>query len=217
MEKSTLRDWAEIASGSRLQPEAYTQYVFPGISFNCNGNVTTVTVAAKRFAATSSSEHPAVGIYRKTSPTSYSRKAFIVTLKEQQISDSRFEIALDPPIAFQTGDVLGIYQPPNSSLQIDIRRVNSSGREYRYANPMEHVPGGLLQATSRFSGNDLLPLVNAEIISGKRPIRKCHTVKPCLLMSYYRKSPQISPPFLSSSSRFKRGVGLFAGTCANTP
>ena len=33
----------------------------------------------------------------------------------------------------------------------------------------------------------------------------------------YRNSPTIRPPFLSSSSRFKRGVGVYLGTCANTP
>ena len=44
-----------------------------------------------------------------------------------------------------------------------------------------------------------------------------HWAEVDFLKPVYRKSPQISPPFLSSSSRFKRGVGLFAETCANTP
>ena len=33
----------------------------------------------------------------------------------------------------------------------------------------------------------------------------------------YRNSPTICPPFLSSSSSFKRRVGVYPGTCANTP
>ena len=44
----------------------------------------------------------------------------------------------------------------------------------------------------------------------------CVCVFHCFYIGVYRNSPTIRPPFLSSSSRFKRGVGVYPGTCANT-
>ena len=90
--------------------------VIPGMSFNCSGTLTSLLlgVDVRTFAAGTRDQYPEVQIWR------YSARLRWYTRQERQqirlaagnfSTDGVLKYNLDPPIPFESGYVLGVYQP----------------------------------------------------------------------------------------------------------
>ena len=104
--------------------------LIPDWSFTCNGSITSVLLGVD--IQRGKSDKPQVQIWRKTSPASSqfnkvdSRE---ITLDVGNFTPSGvFQYRLTPPMKFQSGDVLGIYQPSkqDSSVRLYYNRNDDS-------------------------------------------------------------------------------------------
>ena len=105
------------------------QYLYPDITFTCNGSITSwsVLVHVGLFAGSNGFLYPNLQLWRKESDGVYT-KVGNTTLSGSFPSD--YDIyQLDSPLEFQAGDIFGIFQPPTDQSQFILvthRRVGNS-------------------------------------------------------------------------------------------
>ena len=91
------------------------QRIFPDIRFNCNGSVIKWTVGAKSEGGSSSPSE--IQIWRQTEMNSYIKIAHTVltALYRSSTTSNVYEYTPIPPLEFQAGDILGVYQRDDSN------------------------------------------------------------------------------------------------------
>ena len=100
-----------------VQSRKREQRLFPDIIFTCNGFITKWIVGG---------EHQSRDVYVHSELSVWRRIAFYTFIKISYSAltqgDMRYcnvyEYILDPPLEFQEGDVLGIFQPNNSNFRV---------------------------------------------------------------------------------------------------
>ena len=85
------------------------QRLFPNITFTCIGSITKWIVGVKIKNAGDSL--PELQIWRNTGEISYTKANFSLLPSTSTNSNNVAEYTPNPPLEFQEGDILGVYQP----------------------------------------------------------------------------------------------------------
>ena len=149
-----------------VRAHGWQQRIIPGIRFTCTGTLTKWIIGAKR-TLTQATNHPQLQIWRRIQGSSitYSRTTFSVITALNATSDLNvYEYIPNPPLEFQTNDVLGLYQPHISNTQTVVY--------YQWRGGPQNFLVGTLPLSRRLVtvtvDNDL-PLVTVEV-NGKLTI-----------------------------------------------
>ena len=168
LDEATLLLKASILSDntSDLAYREATQRIVPGIVFLCSGAVLNFTVAALKYQVSlTRMVYPELQIWRQVDDVEWvkveaaGREAAIVTTEHLNV----YSYVPVPPLPFQPGDILGLYQPYSlaSVLQFYLE-ANTGPENYYYrdqAAPFDRfrTNGVLVHTESR------LPLVSVDI------------------------------------------------------
>ena len=138
------------------------QRVFPDIHFTCNGSITKWIVGAGTGAGTSSSLSSEIQIWRRRSGAdSYTKVASTQLTTQSSINNSNvYEYVPSPPLGFQEGDILGVYQNENSSV-VPYYQESTGPQNLRHPDHLMSAPSTLVNPTTA-SAYDY-PLVTVEI------------------------------------------------------
>ena len=160
-----------LQSGSLTVPYEQ-QRVIPGISFNCSGVITSWTIGAEwRTDGRDRDFFPHLQIWRSASCANNAFvlvgdvELFVAGGEERPRDDYVFSGNPDPPLEFEAGDILGIFQPRNSRSRVGVYYDTSAGTTNYYIDTRNAnqppVPG--IITTSADGTEDSLPLVTIEI------------------------------------------------------
>ena len=123
MQLDLLKERAEkitsgnVVSGNKLDHELR---VVPGLNFTCSGNITSLMVGADiRAIGVNRVDYPEIQIWRGTQSFLgfiYARQSRTNIALTEGISSPNgvLQYSLTTPIPFQSGDILGVYQPPEN-------------------------------------------------------------------------------------------------------
>ena len=138
------------------------QRVFPEINFTCNGSLTKWIVGG--------TVHTNVGaevqIWRKNagSENDYTKVGFSVLSATDTDNDNVFEYMPVPPLEFQEGDILGVYQRRGNNRLALYYQITTGPANYRNPDNIDTIP----PAPATLNGAVLVaqydyPLVTVEI------------------------------------------------------
>ena len=97
--------------------------MIPGINFACNGSITGWTIGANWQTGGSRDSYPYLLIWRSAGGDRYTledRTELFVSDDGRRNGFYTFNGTTDPPVQFQAGDVLGIFQPPENKSIIGL-------------------------------------------------------------------------------------------------
>ena len=95
------------------------QRLFPEMAFTCSGNITQWTyVGGERTVEAEKIYHPMLQIWRQVDKTAYvnSQSTSLFISYESRDRANIHIVNANPPLRVEEGDILGIYQPPESSV-----------------------------------------------------------------------------------------------------
>ena len=150
------------------------QFLFPGLRFECSGNVTKWVVGGE-FGSLQSTRDPALGIYRDRPGGGgfADRVGGTVFVQPNDIDSNIYEFTPDPPLPFRANDCLGIYLPPEMNLRARPQSIGlditdgPASQSYIVSNPPAEGLATFDVASDPTEENDFLPLVAVEIESGE--------------------------------------------------
>ena len=143
------------------------QRIIPSLRFDCDGAITKWIVRASWRSDAQS--FPELQLWRNSSRNGVYTKVGNTTLIIAESNASRlYEFAVEPSLPFQTGDILGIFQPSNSRSRLRILHRTGSGNPRNYVlRPPGSVTEPPLETFSTGSSGiiqqTVLPLVTMEI------------------------------------------------------
>ena len=169
LSRSALRKRALNINLNMVKKISNKQYLFPDITFTCNGFITKWIVGGN--TDSSESLQPELQIWRNTVGTSYTKTNFSVIPFSTSTAVNIVEYIPDPPLEFQEGDILGVYQPKHSDSALVVYSQDRDGPA-NYANGQNLSTVNL---TGSPNGYDY-PLVTVEFSAGKLlvPINKIY-------------------------------------------
>lgn len=135
--------------------------LFPSMNFTCNGRLTGLLLAADiRWRTVSRDRYPEIQIWRNVGSDCYLRQASQeIRLNPGVFSpDGMLQYNLSPPMLFQSGDVLGVYHPPEheSALRLYYTNSNNAPDSYRLITSFVSTTTVLLRNLFRRSNQLLL-------------------------------------------------------------
>ena len=157
-----------LQSGSLTVPYDQ-QRIIPGISFNCSGAITAWTIGAEWRTGGSHDFFPHLQIWRSTSCAT---NTFVLVgdvelfvAGERQRGNYVFSGTPDPPLEFEAGDILGIFQPRESRSRVRVYYDTSAGPTNYYIDTdnAEQPSMAGFTTTSADDTENSLPLVTIEI------------------------------------------------------
>ena len=115
----------EVVEGlTDLHLHSARQVLIPDMNFNCTGSITKWI-----FSAQWEGNSPAfteLQVWRKVNGTgNVYTTVGATTIQANQSSSEMYEYPVDPPLAFQEGDILGYFQPRREISQLDLYLQNS--------------------------------------------------------------------------------------------
>ena len=113
---------------TKLETRHERQVVIPGINFACSGSITSVVIGAKW---ENDEAYTELQIWRSNSAGVYVKINGANIIADRENTSRVYEITLDPPLAFQDGDILGYFQPDKDRSQLDLY-LEKSGRIMTY-------------------------------------------------------------------------------------
>ena len=136
------------------------QRLFPNITFTCNGSITKWIVGAE--PSNNGQLKPELQIWRRISLDTYTKISFSFLTPNVTSYPNVHEYIPNPPLEFQEGDILGVYQPTTAEelrvyYQEDTGPVNY--RDFDSTAPSTFNTDG---PDSRY----YYPLVSVEILPG---------------------------------------------------
>ena len=138
------------------------QRIIPGINFTCTGTLTKWIIGAWRQQATNP-QHLQLQIWRQRqgSSNTYDRTTFSdITALNATDDLNVYEYIPNPPLEFQTNDILGLYQPRVRDTEVVVYYQEGSGpQNFAYSN--RDSPTG--DFTSQGGQDNDLPLVTVEV------------------------------------------------------
>ena len=138
------------------------QRIIPGIKFTCTGTLTKWIIGARR-TLTQPTNYLQLQIWRQRqgSSNTYDRTTFSdVTALNATDDLSVYEYIPNPPLEFQTNDILGLYQPSISDTEVVVYYQERGGpQNFAYRN--RDSPTG--DFTSQEGQDNDLPLVSVEV------------------------------------------------------
>lgn len=96
------------------------QRLFPNMEFTCSGNITQWTFVARDTGIEQTTYHPSLQIWRQVDQNSYTNPVHtsLFVSYESKERDNVHVLTLEPPLRVEEGDILGIYQPLNGSVEV---------------------------------------------------------------------------------------------------
>ena len=94
--------------------ESGQQYVFPSYNFNSDGIITSWTMVALKIDGAGRTRCPELQIWRRRSGDTYDKIASSDLITTAEGPNQLKSGEIDPPLQFQSGDVLGMYSPPDT-------------------------------------------------------------------------------------------------------
>ena len=143
------------------------QSIIPSLRFDCDGAITKWIVRASW--KKNAQSFPDLQLWRNSSRNGVYAKVGNTTLIVAESNASQlYEIAVEPSLPFQTGDILGIFQPSGSQSRLRILYRTGSGNPRNYVlRPSGSVTEPPLETFSTGSSGiirqTVLPLVTMEI------------------------------------------------------
>ena len=138
------------------------QSIFPDITFNCNGFITKWIMGAERFNV-NSPLHPELSIWRRISSDTYIKikSSFLQTINETNHTYV-YEYSPNPPLEFQEGDILGMYQPSDGNVAVYFQKNTGPLNYVERVTDLSGAPSTFRPIASRH----FYPLVSVEILPG---------------------------------------------------
>ena len=146
-----------------VQSRSREQRLFPNITFTCNGSITKWIVGAEQ-RNDEEQLRPELQIWRRISLDTYTKISFNFLTPNVTSYPNVHEYIPNPPLEFQEGDILGVYQP-TTAKELRVYYQEDTGP----VNYREYAPSG---APSTFDVNDgpdsqyYYPLVSVETLPG---------------------------------------------------
>jgi hypothetical protein len=94
--------------------------LFADLSFQCSGNITSLILGVEVSRANIFSRYPEFQLWQNTENNSFIKKTTreIILSPDDFNTDGVFRFPLEPPIAYETGDIIGIYQPNTAAVTV---------------------------------------------------------------------------------------------------
>ena len=166
MNLDTLRELGRVTGGTRRNRDQQ-QRIIPSIAFRCNGSITKWIVAARWRNGEDRNNFPELQIWRATAITGRYCKISASTLTATtNNANSVYEHTPSSPLAFQEGDILGIFQPSRAASRLRVYYVDNVGPpNYYYALRfnVNTPPVGIFRILRVTSTQNDQPLVAVEI------------------------------------------------------
>lgn len=143
------------------------QAIFPNARFTCSGQVVKWIMGATYLNVRDRVNFPELQIWRPTGSTTY-QKLNGTSIEAKVEEDSGiYEFIVDPPLPFQPGDILGVFQPSleESRLLVDYNALGVSVN-YRLSlnsNQVEPAHTFIDINVGGWQMGQALPLVSVEI------------------------------------------------------
>ena len=138
--------------------------IFPHIMFTCGGQVTKWIMGGR--LRSTGKEFPELQIWRPSGNNTYQIVNSTIIFELSHEDDNVYEYTVDPPLSFQSGDTLGLFQPESfeSLLQLDYDRYRGSVYYFPYLSRSVDANNSYFDINSEdvFSRTGI-PLVSASI------------------------------------------------------
>ena len=108
LSRSALRQGALNVNINTIIIRDNQQRLFPDITFTCNGSITNWIIGA---SVGIGALFPELQIWRNTGGASFTKEVFSLISNVTVINNNVVEFTPNPPLEFQEGDILGVYQP----------------------------------------------------------------------------------------------------------
>ena len=138
------------------------QGIFPEVSFTCNGSIQRWVLGARWEG---NEEYIELQIWRPSGDGVYTKIGYTTIIVNEPAE--LYEYPLSPPLAFQTGDVLGYYQPEPSRSQLRVRFEQEGRlpqRGYHYSDPTS--PASVLNIPPGTVSDDRFQML-VNVVTGK--------------------------------------------------
>ena len=166
MNLDRLRELGQVTGGT-LGNRDQQQRIIPSIVFRCNGSITKWIVGAKWEDGGGRNYFPELQIWRATAITGQYRKISASTLTATAENANRvYEYTPTSPLAFQEGDILGIFQPSRAASRLRVYYIDNVGPPNDYYALRFNVntpPFGIFQISRFTSTQNDHPLVAVDI------------------------------------------------------
>lgn len=136
--------------------------IFPHITFTCSGEVVQWIVAGK-WNNGNRQKYPELQIWRPSGGAAYVKMNSTALSPDERENDDVYEYRVEPPLPFQPGDVLGVWQPHRADSRLQVRYDNAGDSVYYYttgatgnSNSFDTTANGVATETD-------VPLVTVEI------------------------------------------------------
>ena len=148
------------------------QRVIPAINFACNGSITGWSILASWRRDGSRDSYPYLLIWRSTSTggdryTLEARTELFVSDNGRDNRNYFFTRTANPPVQFQVGDVLGIFQPPEDRSLVRLFFERDTGPTNYYVgtgdNEVSPPPDSLTVTDSNVMTDTDLPAIVVQI------------------------------------------------------
>ena len=160
MDLDLLRKRAEKISNAGMNDDSLDSnfILLHGDSFSCNGNLTGLLfVGTYSGTGGGRDKYPEIQIYRNTGGDTYTRQGSSqeIRLAAGDFSpDGVLQYNLTTPISFQSGDVLGVYQPSEGDSVVRVYYRQATVTTYRNSDsPMSSIN---LNDLSTVDGQEIL-------------------------------------------------------------
>ena len=159
MDLDLLRKRAEKVSNGGMNDDSFDNHfiLLPGDSFSCSGTMTGLLLVGAIRAGGARTMYPKIQIYRNTGGNTYTRQGSSqeIRLAEGDFSpDGVLQYNLTTPISFQSGDVLGVYQPSKLDSVVRVYYRQRTATTYQNSD----------SPTSSINLNDLSTVEDQEIL-----------------------------------------------------
>ena len=111
------------------------EMVFPDIKFLCSGHVNHFIMGARWKSILGHS--PELQIWRPSGETTYQKLSGTTIAPVDISSDGIYIFAVDPPVLFEPGDILGVFQPALSVSRLSVD-FDIAGAAMNYYVPVEN-------------------------------------------------------------------------------
>ena len=138
------------------------QYIFPDIRFEgCNGIITKLNFIASQWNDMETVD-PQIQLWNRTNGMDYHRVSYIdidITRLDGAGEGKFYSYTVDPPLPFQSGNILGVFSPRGSMSRLRINFLNT-GAETSYRSGRTNIPLEMVTFSEVNSNN--VPLLNVE-------------------------------------------------------
>lgn len=208
IEESALRSKAALIG--RTVTRQREQVVIPEISFTCAGTISQWRFVAERISGGGRNRYPELQVWRpqQDSPQIYALVQSVTVSPQSTAQSNVYTHTMASPIHYQTGDVLGLYQPLSDASAYKVYYVQHGGPDNYHLGRQDRSSTEFDSEASGVRVRRDYPLVGVETGENYSTNPHHHTVTtntPCLLLS---DSPQCVSGFLNATILDARAQSL---------